>query len=517
MKKIFTKAFWSEILDNKKYRMILASIILFIVLLIGFIVSVNFVKFRNYSTTFYVREDVVGRIYKFSEFSKHLKGDVADSNIYEIQGTDNTVAIVKKDKIDVYNTIDLIKDLKACGVKDTSQYELSKDVFTNITKLDSMNEVYDNVKNGNFEVGILSYKEASTLIRADNSDSIEISDAIVEKVPSLLLIGGTHPNEPSGQLAATVVLENAKVKRGILYVITELNRSAYSYSQPQEGTTWYYHLETKNGEIRTFKFGSRATNTVDQWPTPDVYTHSSGQQLSSSEVRNINRAYPGNEEGTYTEQIAWVVTNFVNTKDVTMVIDLHEASPEYLTINQCVYHQDAQEVWSQMKINGFRYYNSDLNKTQRLNMPGDVSPENMHGLTHREVGDYTNAYVFLFETSNASQGKIRGAFTEDLIKYSSPDKFYEALVKYDKEHGTSNIYGEPVEISERVARHVLSFESVITGFNQIKTTRTVDKTGRDNIGVGGEFVGEMILEEGSIPSYYDLVKYGVGYYLLDSK
>jgi hypothetical protein len=198
-----------------------------------------------------------------------------------------------------------------------------------------------------------------------------------------------------------------------------------------------------------------------------------------------------------------------------MVIDLHEASPEYLTINQCVYHQDAADIWSQMKINGFRYYNPEADKTQKLNMPADQSPLNMHGLTHREVGDYTNAYVFLFETSNASQGKIRGAFTEDLIKYSAPDKFYEALVKYDEEHDTSNIYGAPVEISERVARHVLSFESVITGFNKIKTTRVVTQTGRDNVGDGGVYVGEMILEEGTVPSYYDLIKYGVGNYLLD--
>ncbi|MBQ7275658.1 MAG: hypothetical protein IJS58_00265 [Bacilli bacterium] len=505
-----------KFMNDKKIRLIVTTCILTLVLIIGVITSVNFLKFRNYNTEFVVREDVVGKIYKFSEFSKHLKGDVADSNIYEIQGTDNTVAIVKKDKLANYNKIDNIKGLSVCGVDGSSQYDAAKDVFTsNINVLATANDVYENVKSGTYEVGILSYKEAITLINNDQNENVDISDAIVEKVPSLLLIGGTHPNEPSGQLAATVVLENAKVKRGILYVITELNRSAYSYSQPQEGTTWYYHLKTKNGNTRTFKYGSRATNTVDQWPTPDVYTHSSGQQLSSSEVRNINRAYPGNEEGTYTEQIAWVVTNFVNQKDVTMVIDLHEASPEYLTINQCVYHQDAADIWSQMKINGFRYYNPEADKTQKLNMPADQSPLNMHGLTHREVGDYTNAYVFLFETSNASQGKIRGAFTEDLIKYSAPDKFYEALVKYDEEHDTSNIYGAPVEISERVARHVLSFESVITGFNKIKTTRVVTQTGRDNVGDGGVYVGEMILEEGTVPSYYDLIKYGVGNYLLD--
>ena len=182
------------------------------------------------------------------------------------------------------------------------------------------------------------------VIAGPDADVSENGIGDITNCPSILIMGGTHPNEPSGQVTATLFLENALVERGILYVITELNRSAYSYSQPQEATTWYYHLKTASGKTRTFKYGSRATNTTDQWPTPDVYTHSSGQQLSSSEVRNINRAYPGSENGTYTEQIAWAITNFVNTNDVTIVIDLHEASPEYLTINACVYHQDAIEI-----------------------------------------------------------------------------------------------------------------------------------------------------------------------------
>ena len=499
-------------MDDKRIRIAVSSVILFIVLLIGALTSVNFIKFRNYEASFVIREDVVGKIYKFSEFSKHLKGDVADSNIYEIDGTENTVAVLRKVDVNNYKTAEELKSLKAYFVLGSVQEEIAKKDFSNNEGLVDLNNVVDKIKNGE-SFALLTYKQANEILKLNND--LEISDVIVEKVPSLLVIGGTHPNEPSGQLAATVILENIQVSRGIVYVITELNRSAYSYSQPQEGTTWYYHLTTKNGSVRTFKYGSRATNTIDQWPTPDVYTHSSGQQLSSSEVRNINRAYPGSENGTYTEQIAYVVTNFVNTKDVTMVIDLHEASPEYLTINQCVYHQDAADVWSQMRINGFRYVDPKTGKNKKIDMPGDLSPETMHGLTHREVGDYTNAYVFLFETSNASQGKIRGAFTEDLIKYSSPDKFYEALVKYDEENETKNIYGAPVEISERVARHVLSIESVIKGFNQIKTTRTVNVTGRNNVGEGGVYVGELVVVDGTIPQYNEILDNGVGAYLLD--
>ena len=42
-----------------------------------------------------------------------------------------------------------------------------------------------------------------------------------EAGPSVLIIGGTHPNEPAGQIAATVLLENIEVEKGTVYIITK--------------------------------------------------------------------------------------------------------------------------------------------------------------------------------------------------------------------------------------------------------------------------------------------------------
>ena len=497
-------------IKDRRSNIIITSVILAVALLIGVLTSIKFVEFRNYEAKFVVREDVVDEIIKFSDYSPHIKGDVADSNIYKIVGTENTVAVVKKgSNID---SLDTMKTKTVSAVSATSQYEVASSIFTSLDEVDNKNTAFTKLKNGNTDVVIIGHKDAKAFVK--ENEGYEISNVEIEKVPSVLVLGGTHPNEPSGQITATLFLENALVERGVLYVVTELNRSAYSYSQPQEATTWYYHLQTASGKERTFKFGSRATNTVDQWPTPDVYTHSSGQQLSSSEVRNINRAYPGSENGTYTEQIAWAITNFVNTNDVTIVIDLHEASPEYLTINACVYHQDAIEIVNKARSRFFRYETKD-GDTERLAISYDESPMSMHGLTHRELGDYTNAYVFLFETSNASQGKLRGAFTEDVSTYSKKDKFYEAAVAYDEKNGTQLIYGRPVSIDERVARHTLSVVSVIEGFNKVGLTRTVSITERDNVGVGGVNVGEFKLVDGCIPTYRNIMDNGCGYYLLD--
>ena len=46
----------------------------------------------------------------------------------------------------------------------------------------------------------------------------------------------------------------------------------------------------------------------------------------------------------------------------------------------------------------------------------EPSPVSLHGLTHRELGDYTNTYALLMETGNPSQGRLRGYTDEDLVK-----------------------------------------------------------------------------------------------------
>ena len=41
---------------------------------------------------------------------------------------------------------------------------------------------------------------------------------------------------------------------------------------------------------------------------PKIYVHaSSGQRLSGSETRNINRSYPGRTDGTFTEKMSYGV------------------------------------------------------------------------------------------------------------------------------------------------------------------------------------------------------------------
>ncbi len=287
--------------------------------------------------------------------------------------------------------------------------------------------------------------------------------------PSILVLGGVHPNEPASQVAAVVLMENLIVEHGTVYIILETNRSAFSLSHPQEATPEWYSIETPFGE-RRFKYGSRGTNPVDQWPVPEVYIHQSGQTLSGVDTRNLNRAFPGTENGTYTELVAHAIAEFVRQKDIIITLDLHEASPEYAVNNALIYHEKvrATGLASRTYLNLELFWGIWDDRFAPIKL--EISPRNLRGLTHRELGDYTNTLPFLAETSNASQGRIRGAMSESLI-VDGYDKFYEratALGILEVDHS------EAVPLDERVARHIQTFKELINAYNSLQGTWTGD-------------------------------------------
>ena len=259
---------------------------------------------------------------------------------------------------------------------------------------------------------------------------------------STLVLGGTHPNEPSGYLAALLLVERARVEQGTLYVIPMANKSAFTHNDPGDAAPDKLHITTPSG-VRTFRYGSRATNPIDQWPDPDAYIHAaSGQQLSGTEVRNLNRAYPGRPDGNFTEKVAYGVVQLIKAENITMTIDLHEASPEYPNIDSTVAHERAMVVAApgimQMQISGIK-------------IKLEPSPVNLRGLTHRELGDYTDTFALLMETANAAQGRTRGA-TNERLALTGKDKCYEILVNYGLLYVPYDENGHPIE--ERVGRHL---------------------------------------------------------------
>ena len=297
---------------------------------------------------------------------------------------------------------------------------------------------------------------------------------------SMLVLGGTHPNEPSGFISAVMLIEYCRPTEGVLYVIPRANNSAFTCTDPQEAAPMRFYIETDNG-TRWFRFGSRATNPVDQWPDSEVYVHaSSGQKLSGSETRNLNRAYPGNDGGTFTEKVAYGITSLINTQSIDITVDLHEASPEYTTVNAIVAHEDALDLAALTLWDVEEDFQITLEK----------SPTNLHGLTHRELGDFTDTMALLMETANASQGRLHGRIDSDLV-VSGKDKFYARAATY----GAVTVpYGESgISLSERCARHLTCIVRFAAEYR---------------------FAGDgRGISLGDMPSYRQILANGIGHYL----
>lgn len=348
-------------------------------------------------------------------------------------------------------------------------------------------------------INFLSVREKDTLYPSENVSEVKmLSDYFAdlkntsgdtevyvirgeEEGGAALILGGTHGNELSGYLGAVTLVERAEVEAGTLFVIPRANNSAFTHNDPGDAAPQYVHITTPTG-IRKFRYGSRATNPVDQWPDNDTYIHAaSGQTLSGGEVRNLNRAYPGRADGNLTEKIAYGIATLIREENIDMTIDLHEASPEYPNIDSTVAHERAMTVASMGLMNL---------QMEGISIKLEPSPQNLHGLTHRELGDYTDTFALLMETCNACQGRIRGATNEHLA-LTGQDKCYEKLVDYGLLYVPYDENGHPIE--ERVGRHlqgVLEYTKAMSDIYPEKAVRIKN-----------------------VPGYYDLKSYSLGAYL----
>ncbi len=299
---------------------------------------------------------------------------------------------------------------------------------------------------------------------------------------SMLVLGGTHPNEPSSFLSAVLLVENSSTAAGTLYVIPRANASGFTHNDPQEGAPENYSIVLHDGSKRTFRYGSRATNPVHQWPDPDVYVHAaSGQTLSGNETRNLNRGYPGRADGTLTERVCLGIANLIRAEKIDISIDLHEASPEYPVINAIVAHERAMPLASQVVL-GLEFLDVKIGL--------EPSPKNLRGLTHRELGDATDTLAVLMETANPSQGRLRGRTNEALV-LTGKDPYYVKAQALGRLYVPFDENGHPIE--ERVARHLAG----ISEFAFALSSENPDGP----------------LEFSGVPDYGELLEKGLGAFL----
>jgi hypothetical protein len=279
---------------------------------------------------------------------------------------------------------------------------------------------------------------------------------------TVLVLGGVHANEPAGHVAAVTLVENVVMDAGRMIVIPMANASGFTSSDPQEASPPAFSLAGPGG-VRWFRCGGRGTAATDQWPDPDIYLHSpSGQSLSGSQTRNMNRAYPGRADGNFTERCAFAVTEIVRREKVDLVIDLHEASPEYPVINTIVAHERAMPLAVAVTMNL---------ELRGIKIGLEASPTNLHGLSHRELGDHTPTLAVLMETANAAEGRIRGRTHPELI-VTGKDKMYVRAARAGRLFVSYDENGHPLE-RERVLRHLAGIEEFMKAFSEENKVRPV--------------------------------------------
>lgn len=279
---------------------------------------------------------------------------------------------------------------------------------------------------------------------------------------TIMLLTGHHADEPAGWMSGIVLVENAVVEAGKLVVIPQANNSGFTHNYPQEAHPQHLTFTLPDGSKRVFRHGSRTSNSINHWPDPEVFIqYPSKQKLSGDEIRNLNRAYPGRLNGTFTERVAYAIRQVLEKEGAHLVIDLHEAQPEYPFINAIGAHPRAQDLACMASLGM---------QAQGLDLSLEASPEKFRGLSYRELGDHTKAKAVLMETCNPSQGKIRGITDEALI-IKGIDAFYVAASKLGRTFVPFDEKGWPLE--RRMGRHLAAFMELALALTEEEGTSFV--------------------------------------------
>ncbi len=301
---------------------------------------------------------------------------------------------------------------------------------------------------------------------------------------TLLVLGGSHPEEPAGRLAAWIFAENAKITKGTLILVLSANRSGTTVTRPGGAYPQSFTIPTQWGG-QTFRMGDRWSNPLDQWPDPEVFIHyPSGQNLAYVDIRNLNRAWPGRANGTLTEKTCYAFMNMIREEKVDIVIDLHEAELQYPVINTIVTHEKGLELATLVSMM--------LSDFEGFSIGTEFSPKNLHGLSHREIGDFSDAISMLIEAPEPFLDATRGITGEKQL-LEGKDEFVVKAGEHGLLYAPIDENGWPVDV--RVGRHTSAVLQTMESWNEY-------------------FPGKEIICSG-VPRYSEVIANGTGSFLKD--
>jgi len=303
---------------------------------------------------------------------------------------------------------------------------------------------------------------------------------------AFLVLCGTHPEEPAGRLAGWIFAENASVSKGRLFVILTANRSASTVTRLGGAYPPDYTIVTPWGG-RTFRMGDRWSSPLDQWPDPEVYVHyPSRQELAYIDIRNLNRTFPGRPGGTLTEKTGHAILELIRKERVDVVIDLHEAELQYPVISTIVAHEKGADLATLTSMM--------LSSEGGFAMGVENSPRALRGLSHREIGDNSDAVSLLLEAPQPFLDATRGR-TDRALLLTGRDEFVVRAGKQGLLFEKIDDAGWPIDV--RVGRHTSTILQILEIWSE-------DNPGRAVVA-------------GGVPRYDEVIKSGTGAYLKDVK
>jgi hypothetical protein len=201
------------------------------------------------------------------------------------------------------------------------------------------------------------------------------------------------------------------------------------------------------------------------------------------DVRNMNRTWPGRTNGSLAERTSYAFMQLIDQEGVDLTIDLHEAELEYPIIGTIVAHQGATNVAAMTSM-------TLTAKEFRLGM--EISPLALHGLSHREIGDFSDSPALLLESPEPFLDRVRGV-TDEALLLTGKDEFVMKAGEAGLLYWPIDENGWPIDV--RVARHVRTMEVIAEMWTRFHKADPLILTG--------------------LPGYQEMIDNGVGHYFAD--
>jgi predicted deacylase len=298
------------------------------------------------------------------------------------------------------------------------------------------------------------------------------------------LMADTHANEPAGLLAMMILIENAVVEKGTLYVVPTFNASASRNTKPGDGYPLYFDIPTDWGRVR-FRMGNRDASPLEQWPDPDVYIHYPDKQmLSYLDVRNTNRTWPGRPDGPLMERVTYAAMEMMRQEKIDVAVDFHGAETMFPVTNCIVAPQKSAKIatMASMTVKAMEGFDNHV----------EPSPGNFHGLSHREIGDFSDTLPFLLEAPIPFLDQPTGPKTVKLL-LDGKDPFLLSLSAAKKLFVPYDETGWPMD--KRIGQHASVALEILKQFSKKNPERAIKLSG--------------------FPRYAEIVRNGVGTYYHD--